>query len=93
MNLSVEEGDAFVLKLEADDSQDGVLEQKTYFDWVLFDFNDPRFLVSEVFVLSPGLSGPDKLSEKRLFFTENPDFGSPPPVSYTHLTLPTILRV
>ena len=33
--LGLEEGDAFVLKLEADDSQDGVLEEKTYFDWVL----------------------------------------------------------
>jgi hypothetical protein len=55
------------------------LEEKTYFDWVLFDFNDPRYLVTEVFTLSPGLSGPDKLSEKRLFFQETPDFGSPPP--------------
>ena len=77
--LGLEEGDAFVLKLEADDSQDGVLEEKTYFDWVLFDFYDPRYLVTEVFSLSPGLSGPDKLSEKRLFFKETPDFGSPPP--------------
>ena len=79
LNLSIEEGDPFVLQIEADDSMDGILEEKSYFEWVIFDFNDPRFLVSEVFELVPGLSGPDLLSEKRLFFKETPDFGSPPP--------------
>ena len=79
LNLQIQEGFPFVLALEADDSADGILEEPTFFDWAVYNFNDPRFQISEVFDLLPGLSGSARLSEKRLFFTETPDFGSPPP--------------